>query len=180
MQSDENIEKFLSRLSSKEIRSYSKSEPSFRVLYYGGSSGSVPFTWESQPGTPKQYPILTSGPNSLPLPPLSPPPSYQFTPSPKTNTTPKKGAKPNLLFAVFPKLVRSKKNHASPSPLLSASLSWSSSCGSYSSSASTPLNSRSRRSWCLFRTRSNERFGVDEDDHDELKTSRIMDHEVPL
>ncbi|KAA8533995.1 hypothetical protein F0562_031512 [Nyssa sinensis] len=39
-------DKFFSRLLSKES---SKSESSFRVLYYGGASGAVPFTWESQP-----------------------------------------------------------------------------------------------------------------------------------
>ncbi|XP_071734383.1 uncharacterized protein [Rutidosis leptorrhynchoides] len=42
---------------------------SFRVLYYGKAS-SVPFMWESQPGTPKH--VLTESC----LPPLTPPPSY--------------------------------------------------------------------------------------------------------
>ncbi|KAK9061020.1 hypothetical protein SSX86_018200 [Deinandra increscens subsp. villosa] len=45
---------------------------SFRVLYYGSASaGSVPFMWESQPGTPKHALTQSS------LPPLTPPPSYQ-------------------------------------------------------------------------------------------------------
>ncbi|KAI3800015.1 hypothetical protein L1987_35321 [Smallanthus sonchifolius] len=44
---------------------------SFRVLYYGSASaGSVPFMWESQPGTPKHALTESS------LPPLTPPPSY--------------------------------------------------------------------------------------------------------
>ncbi|PWA96281.1 hypothetical protein CTI12_AA041760 [Artemisia annua] len=46
-------------------------ESSFRVLYYGASKGSVPFMWESQPGTPKHALTQSS------LPPLTPPPSYQ-------------------------------------------------------------------------------------------------------
>ncbi|KAK1409289.1 hypothetical protein QVD17_35815 [Tagetes erecta] len=47
-------------------------ESSFRLLYYGSASaGSVPFMWESQPGTPKHALAESS------LPPLTPPPSYQ-------------------------------------------------------------------------------------------------------
>ncbi|KAG5558102.1 hypothetical protein RHGRI_008123 [Rhododendron griersonianum] len=163
-------EKFLSRLSSKKmISSHSKqlAEPSFRVLYYGGSSGSVPFTWESQPGTPK-HPVLTSGPHSSRLPPLTPPPSYRFPSSPKTNAVPKKGPKPNLLFAIFPKLFPSRKNHVPPPPLSSSSVSSSCSSGSYSS-ASTLKNPRS---WFSFPRRSNVCFRVDEEDHDiELRSS---------
>ncbi|KAD1040242.1 hypothetical protein R6Q59_014338 [Mikania micrantha] len=44
---------------------------SFRVLYYGSAAaGSVPFMWESHPGTPKHALTESS------LPPLTPPPSY--------------------------------------------------------------------------------------------------------
>lgn len=44
---------------------------SFRVLYYGNASaGSIPFMWESQPGTPKHANTESS------LPPLTPPPAY--------------------------------------------------------------------------------------------------------
>lgn len=45
--------------------------PSFRIYYYDGAAGSIPFEWESHPGTPKH-------PSSeLPqLPPLTPPPSH--------------------------------------------------------------------------------------------------------
>ncbi|KAE8662767.1 saposin B domain-containing family protein [Hibiscus syriacus] len=59
-------DKFFSRLLSKET---SVTNPSFRV-YYGGLPGAVPFTWESQPGTPKYTFSDTS------IPPLTPPPSY--------------------------------------------------------------------------------------------------------
>ncbi|KAG6402054.1 hypothetical protein SASPL_138924 [Salvia splendens] len=47
------------------------SEAPITVLYYGGAAGSVPFLWESQPGTPKHK--LSDGP----LPPLTPPPQYR-------------------------------------------------------------------------------------------------------
>ncbi|CAA7033372.1 unnamed protein product [Microthlaspi erraticum] len=45
--------------------------PSFRIYYYDGAAGSIPFEWESHPGTPKH-------PSSdlPPLPPLTPPPSH--------------------------------------------------------------------------------------------------------
>ncbi|KAL5232146.1 hypothetical protein ABZP36_030922 [Zizania latifolia] len=45
--------------------------PSFRVYYGVASAGSVPFVWESQPGTPKR-----SSQSAAALPPLTPPPSY--------------------------------------------------------------------------------------------------------
>ncbi|KAJ1262381.1 hypothetical protein BS78_09G103300 [Paspalum vaginatum] len=44
--------------------------PSFRVYYGVASAGSVPFMWESAPGTPKNTISSTT------LPPLTPPPSY--------------------------------------------------------------------------------------------------------
>ncbi|VVB12807.1 unnamed protein product [Arabis nemorensis] len=45
--------------------------PSFRIYYYDSSAGSIPFEWESHPGTPKH-------PSSdlAPPPPLTPPPSH--------------------------------------------------------------------------------------------------------
>ncbi|KAJ3684184.1 hypothetical protein LUZ61_013348 [Rhynchospora tenuis] len=58
--------KFFARLLSKEI---SLSTPSFRI--YGAAPTSVPFVWESQPGTPK---IADSA--SL-IPPITPPPSFR-------------------------------------------------------------------------------------------------------
>jgi Protein of unknown function (DUF688) len=58
--------KFFARLLSKEI---SLSTPSFRI--YGAAPTSVPFVWESQPGTPKVADSASS------IPPITPPPSYQ-------------------------------------------------------------------------------------------------------
>ncbi|KAK3139070.1 hypothetical protein QOZ80_5AG0377340 [Eleusine coracana subsp. coracana] len=48
----------------------SVSNPSFRVYYGVASAGSVPFLWESAPGTPKNTISDTK------LPPLTPPPSF--------------------------------------------------------------------------------------------------------
>ncbi|RRT40492.1 hypothetical protein B296_00054025 [Ensete ventricosum] len=58
---------FYARLLSKE--GSLSATPSFRV-YYGVSSGSVPFVWESQPGTPKAT-VAAAG-----VPPLTPPPAH--------------------------------------------------------------------------------------------------------
>ncbi|CAI9302588.1 unnamed protein product [Lactuca saligna] len=53
-------------------------ESSFRVLYYGdASAGSVPFMWESHPGTPKHP--TTDDQSSLP--PLAPPPALRYNSS---------------------------------------------------------------------------------------------------
>uniref|UniRef100_A0A0D9WD77 Uncharacterized protein n=1 Tax=Leersia perrieri TaxID=77586 RepID=A0A0D9WD77_9ORYZ len=65
-----------SKLYSKMMKSSSSEAaaplavPSFRVYYGVASAGSVPFMWESQPGTPKSSPSMAA------LPPLTPPPSY--------------------------------------------------------------------------------------------------------
>ncbi|XP_040380368.1 uncharacterized protein LOC102701450 [Oryza brachyantha] len=62
--------KLYSRMMSKEAAAAPLAVPSFRVYYGVASAGSVPFLWESQPGTPK------SSPCTAVLPPLTPPPSY--------------------------------------------------------------------------------------------------------
>ncbi|KAK6156038.1 hypothetical protein DH2020_010286 [Rehmannia glutinosa] len=118
-------EKFFSRLLSKEKYNSSKQgEASFRVLYYGGATGSVPFTWESQPGTPKHKL------NDNPPPPLTPPPYYQS--SPRTNPLlQKKNSKNSKFFinSIFPR---------TPSKKISPQSSFSSS----HSLPSTPINAR--------------------------------------
>ncbi|CAH8354597.1 unnamed protein product [Eruca vesicaria subsp. sativa] len=46
--------------------------PSFRIYYYDGAAGSIPFEWESHPGTPKhKHPS-----SELPPRPLTPPPCH--------------------------------------------------------------------------------------------------------
>ncbi|KAE8790177.1 hypothetical protein D1007_35509 [Hordeum vulgare] len=61
--------KFYERLLTKES---SAANPSFR--YYGAEPGSVPFVWESEPGTPRDASRMVGGA----LPAITPPPSYQL------------------------------------------------------------------------------------------------------
>lgn len=144
-------DKFFSRISSREKYNSSKQgEASFRVLYYGGATGSVPFLWESQPGTPKHKF------SDNPLPPLTPPPQYQS--SPRANPLQKKHSKNSRIFnSIFPR-VPSKKINASPSfsPPSSSSSSFSSSY----SLPSTPFNTGKSNS--KVRSRSIAHFGLDE------------------
>ncbi|KAJ1402457.1 hypothetical protein SESBI_27993 [Sesbania bispinosa] len=113
-------DKFFCRLLTKES---SMSNPSFRV------SVTVPFVWESQPGTPK----YTFSENTLP--PLTPPPSYYFNTITKRPV--KKRSRSNLFLALFPKLnlkktILSPSSHSSSLSSPSTS-SWSSSSDSSSS-----------------------------------------------
>ncbi|OIW07430.1 hypothetical protein TanjilG_19271 [Lupinus angustifolius] len=113
-------DKFFSMLLSKET---SISNPSFRV-----PSVSVPFVWESQPGTPK----YTFSHHTLP--PLTPPPSYYFN---TINNNPLKKNN-NMFMALFQKL-NLKKTIMSPSSLSS---SWPSSNNSSSKVGSIGKNGR--------------------------------------
>ncbi|MED6146428.1 hypothetical protein PIB30_034449 [Stylosanthes scabra] len=115
--------------------------------YYhdGGESASVPFVWESQPGTPK---LIRFRETSLP-PPLTPPPSYYQNATPRTPTfvnnakNNKSPSKSSLLKAMllFPKkrVSRNNNNKATvgvpPSP--ESPNSWS-----HSSSSSSSLSWR--------------------------------------
>ncbi|KAG6522730.1 A-agglutinin anchorage subunit-like [Zingiber officinale] len=131
LQSQEDC-KYHGRLLSKET---SLANPSFRVYYSVAAAGSVPFLWESRPGTPKH----TS--SAAALPPLTPPPSY-FSSSPsrtrtRSSNNNKPGSKYSFLF--LPKLLALKKAATgdgavsmSPSSSLSSSSSSSSSCSSRS------------------------------------------------
>ncbi|XP_057499520.1 uncharacterized protein LOC130783768 [Actinidia eriantha] len=119
--------KSFSRLVSNE--GPNMASPSFRVLYYGGVSGSVPFLWESQPGTPKH-----SFSDTYSLPPLTPPPSYFFN---NYKIPTKKHSRSKLLHTLFLR-INLKKIHVPQSPSSSSSLSSS------SSSSSSNSNGRSR------------------------------------
>lgn len=131
-------DKFFSKLLSKET---SIANPSFRV-YYGNVSGSVPFTWEIQPGTPKHK----FSDNSLP--PLTPPPSYyssnpnhhQTKPS-NTKYYPRSKFLCNLLFNIN---AIKKRQVASSSPSSLSSSSWSSSMSSANTSSKGFGSRRSR------------------------------------
>ncbi|XP_062186654.1 uncharacterized protein LOC133890219 [Phragmites australis] len=59
--------KFYERLLSKE-----SSAANLSIRYYWAEPGSVPFVWESQPGTPKDVARMAAGA----LPAITPPPSY--------------------------------------------------------------------------------------------------------
>lgn len=131
-QIDENL---FTRVVSKES---SITNPSFRV-YYGGVSGSVPFMWESQPGTPKHKFCDNS------IPPLTPPPSYYFTTHGDDKPNTRKNSRSKLIHTLFLR-INPKKANMMPSSLSLSSSSWSSSSSSSSSShSSTARSSNVRR-----------------------------------
>lgn len=149
-------DKVFSRLPSRGEKYNSSKQvgdASFRVLYYGGAAGSVPFLWESQPGTPKHK--LSAGP----LPPLTPPPRYQSSPLASPSLRKKHSKIFNSIFA----RASCKK--------MSASLSPSSSSSSFSSSfslPSTPFHTGKGNSKA--RLGSTVGFGLDDDDEYESGT----------
>ncbi|CAN6165630.1 unnamed protein product [Urochloa humidicola] len=71
---------FSSRILSRD--SSSVANASFRV-YYSVGAGTVPFLWESKPGTPKSS--VTPASAASTMPPISPPPSYQSMSHSKAN-----------------------------------------------------------------------------------------------
>lgn len=95
---------------------------SFSEVYYGDTSVTIPFRWESQPGTPKiKFP-------ERPLPPLTPPPSYLCTPPKKYSKSHSNSrSSGSILHTVFPKLNPWKcqlNNNLSSPVSSSSSLSW--------------------------------------------------------
>ncbi|KAG1338978.1 cell wall protein RBR3 [Cocos nucifera] len=142
-------DKFYTRLLSKES---SLANPSFRV-YYGVATGSVPFLWETRPGTPKNTITTTT------LPPLTPPPSYYSSPRIKSS---KKSPKSNLIHTILPRLTLMRKAHAPPSPSVSlSSSSVSSSSSSFSPTGFTGTHHQRRRSAS---TRFSFSSGADDED----------------
>ncbi|CAL9039055.1 unnamed protein product [Musa banksii] len=116
-------DEFYCRLLSKES---SEANPSFRV-YHAVASGTVPFLWESQPGTPKHMSSAAA------LPPLTPPPSYYYS---TRNSISMKASKSSFLRTILPKLTL-RKIHTSPRSSLSSS--------SVSSSSSSAFGRSDRR-----------------------------------
>ncbi|GMN23442.1 hypothetical protein TIFTF001_000114 [Ficus carica] len=167
------------------------SSSSLEDYYYHGesSSVSVPFMWESQPGTPKVK-FLRENPNNY-LPPLTPPPSYCYSPvltnrsSPSPKTTPNKAN--NFLQAIFPARSRNKRyppSSPSYSPSSSSSLSSSSRSTLYLSVPSSPavsktppsFKSRGRRRNSIIaspRLSVDSRVGRDHDHEDEEYDSPV-------
>ncbi|CAA7060452.1 unnamed protein product [Microthlaspi erraticum] len=112
-----------------------------RSSYYGGAS--VPFIWESTPGTPKHNHFSDF---SLP-PPLTPPPSYYS--SSGLLSTPKRQSKVRtqltriLSMSLFHDLRKSSNSSKKTTNTVSgSSFSWSSTSSSSSFSSSPPHSSR--------------------------------------
>lgn len=154
-------DKFFSRLLSKETCNNSK-DSSFRVLYYGGAAGAIPFTWESRPGTPKH----TFSDTCSSLPPLTPPPSYQTIPF---HSRPDRKPNKLLQFLRMPSSSHRKNKSSAQSPSFSSS-SFSSS--SYSNSISTPIrfNNKSRFRRCSTSADQSLHFGIDVDEDEDEQT----------
>ncbi|KAJ8442653.1 hypothetical protein Cgig2_003697 [Carnegiea gigantea] len=145
-------------------------ETSFRVLYYGAHEVTVPFMWESQPGTPK-HPIFTQ--NDSMLPPLTPPPSYTqtFSPSPTLGsaTPSRKTRKPRFFSAFFSSISRKINRHIGPmssSNLHSGPLSWSTVSSSSSPVSSPPRPGRSSTGYSSFGPKSQSPLFDDDDKHE--------------
>ncbi|KAF5752614.1 hypothetical protein HS088_TW01G00529 [Tripterygium wilfordii] len=168
-------DKFFNRLMSKELASSSSLNTSSHH-YYVGASGSVPFLWESQPGTPKH--VLFSGNSSL-LPPLTPPPSYN---SQSTMQMMKKKSKITCLINIFlswKNIKSSLSSHVSPSSSLSyapSSNSSPTSSRSSSSSIKSKNHHHQHRRRCQYRI-SSSRSGDHVHDYDYEEEEEDLDHE---
>ncbi|KFK36929.1 hypothetical protein AALP_AA4G191000 [Arabis alpina] len=102
------------------VKESSQVNSSSRIYYYNGAS--VPFLWETRPGTPK-HDLFSE---SFRLPPLTPPPSYYSSSSLKQEN------KARTKQSRFVKTLFHGKQHVSR-----PSLSWSSTTSSSSSSTSS-------------------------------------------
>ncbi|NP_001143000.2 hypothetical protein Zm00014a_028330 [Zea mays] len=173
-------------------RESSAAAPSFRVYYGVASAGSVPFLWESQPGTPKNDAVSTAT-----LPPLTPPPSYytarrqqhaaaarshhRRTMSSSSSSSSAAGGtgrnKKKLLSAkhytrifsaILPKMILHRWSSATSSPSASSSSSSSSSSSrsAFSSSASASFRSARSPAACSSMTMRSRVFAFSAADED--------------
>lgn len=155
MNHDDN--KFLSKILSRETALSQSTEPSFRV-YYGSRSGSVPFYWESEPGTPKH------ALHEINAPPLTPPPAYNYLNSSDHSPTKKKlHSRSNLLRILFLK--------ARPKSGCSRSMLMKSSPDSKSTGTGRP---RIQQSFDSFEDSSCSSSDSKEDDQDNVKSSPTL------
>ncbi|KAF8081526.1 hypothetical protein N665_0880s0005 [Sinapis alba] len=130
------------------VKESSKVNASSRIYYYGGAS--VPFLWETRPGTPK-HPLFSE---SFRLPPLTPPPSYY-----SSSSSGNKVSKVRPKQTRFVKTFFNGKHHVSR-----PSFSCSSTTSSSSSSSSPRSKIMHRAKTCYL---SCSRSYVKEDDHEE-------------
>ncbi|CAA7028873.1 unnamed protein product [Microthlaspi erraticum] len=132
------------------VKESSQVNASSRIYYYGGAS--VPFLWETRPGTPKHC-------ESIRLPPLTPPPSYY------SSSSGKQLSKSRTKQCRFVKSLFNGKHHVSR-----PSFSWSSSSSSSSSfsSSSPPSKSEHRPRKCYL---SCSRSYVKDDEEEEIGRS---------
>lgn len=138
------------------VKESSQVNASSRIYYYGGAS--VPFLWETQPGTPKHS--LFS--ESFRLPPLTPPPSYYSSSSSSENKQSKARTKQTRLV----KTLFNGKHYVSR-----PSFSWSSTSSSSSSSFSSS-SPRSKTEHCKKKCYlSCSRSYVKDDDEEEIGSS---------
>ncbi|XP_010508855.1 PREDICTED: uncharacterized protein LOC104785356 [Camelina sativa] len=135
------------------VKESSQVNSSSRIYYYGGAS--VPFLWETRPGTPK-HPLYSE---SFRLPPLTPPPSYY-----SSSSSGNKQSKTRTKQTRFVKTLLSR--HVSRH-----SFSWSSTSSSSSSSyssSSPPSKTEHRPKKCYL---SCSRSYAKEDDEEEIRSS---------
>ncbi|CAH8376216.1 unnamed protein product [Eruca vesicaria subsp. sativa] len=142
------------------VRDNSQVNSSSRIYYYGGAS--VPFLWETRPGTPK-HPLFSE---SFRLPPLTPPPSY-YSSSSSSSSSENKVAKVRTKQTRFVKTLFNRKHHMS-CPSVSWSSTTSSSSSSFSSSSSPRSNTVHRPNKCYL---SCSRSYVKDDEEEENGSS---------
>lgn len=145
------------RSSKVVVKDNSQVNTSSRIYYYGGAS--VPFLWETRPGTPK-HPLFSE---SFRLPPLTPPPSYY---SSSSSSSGNKLSKVRTKQTRLVKTLFNGKHHVSrPSFSWSSTTSSSSSSSSFSSSSSPRSKTVHRANKCYL---SCSRSYVKEEDEEEI------------
>ncbi|XP_018437939.1 uncharacterized protein LOC108810317 [Raphanus sativus] len=147
------------RSSNLIVKESSQVNSSSRIYYYGGAS--VPFLWETRPGTPKHSRFS----DSFHLPPLTPPPSYYSSSLSSGNILSKDRTKQTRSVKT---LFNPKRHVSRPSFSWSSSTTSSSSSSSSSSFASPRSKSLQRAKSCYF---SCSRSQVKEDDEEEIGLS---------
>lgn len=153
--------------------------------YHTGVPASVPFVWESEPGTPKNKDKEKEKKDKFDddggvVSPLTPPPSY-FSPSPRhrhsrplsLRNNSKSSSRTNFLNNVFRKL--SVKAASLQPPSLPSSSSSSSSSSLSSSTMTTPTSSRRERG-----RRLSFEWKLDDQEEEEEEEEETNNEESPV